>query len=718
MGSGLHAQQPLVLPTLREELDLLPGPTLPDGQPSWILHDPVRHLFFRLDWLSFEFLNRWSLQDAERIVESIAAQTTLTPDLDDVRDLVAFLSNNELVVQHQSGSAAKLAQRLEHLQGTPLKWLLHHYLFFRVPLIRPDAWLTRALPWVQFFFSRTFAALTALALLISLTLIVRHSDEFMGTLVDTFNFEGLAAYGVALFLVKLLHELGHAFTAKRHGCRIPAMGVAFLVMWPMAYTDTNETWRLTNHWKRLQVSIAGMATELVIAVWASLAWGLLPDGAMKSAAFFLATTSWIATLMINASPFMRFDGYFVLCDLLDMPNLHARSFALARWRLREYLFALDEPKPEHFSARKEWALIVFALFTWVYRLVVFLGIAVLVYTFFIKLVGIVLFAVEMLWFVLLPIWRELLAWKLRWPVIKSQTHSLSRARWSGLLLGVLLLLPLLPWPGRVTASALLRPAEVWALYAPSGARVDALPHREGGSVQAGEPLISLFVPDLKMRRQALQAKIESLRWQAASSGFTDDTRSRMLSNEEALITAQAELSSLETELLNYAPKAPFAGVLRDMDPDLRVGQWLSRKEKVAVLTEASGEWVVETWLDEVAAQRVQLNDEAWLTIDMATGPVLRLKVKAIAEDATRLLPRAELAAPLGGHILAREKSGQWVPEMAVYKVTLVLAEKMPTDFELAGQSWRGRLNIHTSWQSPAWPYLRQVVAVLVREFGF
>jgi len=155
----------------------------------------------------------------------------------------------------------------------------------------------------------------------------------------------------------------------------------------MAYTDTTETWRLTDRWKRLQVAAAGIATELVVAIWATLAWALLPEGTLRGAVFALATTSWVATLAINASPFMRFDGYFILCDALDMPNLHERSFAMARWKLREWLFGLNAPRPEHFSPRKQAALITFAWVVWLYRLVVFLGIAVLVYHFFIKLVA-------------------------------------------------------------------------------------------------------------------------------------------------------------------------------------------------------------------------------------------------------------------------------------------------------------------------------------------
>ncbi len=328
------------LPRLREELDLLPGPTLPDGQPSWTLHDPVRNQFFRIDWPTLEILRRWDLDDPTLIAADVSGQTTMSVEAEDVLGVAQFLVQHQLVLASSPDASRKLAQQWTRMQGTALNWLLHHYLFFRIPLLRPDAWLTRWLPVARQFGSRTFAWVTVLAFVLGLTQVVRRWDVFSASLVDTFNLEGLLAYGVALVFVKLLHELGHAFTAKHYGCRVPTMGVAFLVMWPVAYTDTNETWRLTNRFQRLRVACAGIATELVIAVWATLAWALLPAGGLQSAAFVLATTSWVATLAINASPFMRFDGYFILMDALDMPNLHGRSFALARWKLREWLFGL------------------------------------------------------------------------------------------------------------------------------------------------------------------------------------------------------------------------------------------------------------------------------------------------------------------------------------------------------------------------------------------
>ncbi len=702
------------LPALREELALLPGPPLADGQPSWTLHDPVRHQFFRIDWLTFEILARWSMGDAQAIANSIATRTTLHPQAADVEQVLAFLTHNQLLQQRGPGTAQRLAQHLYALQGTPLKQLLHHYLFFRVPLVRPDAWLQRwAGPVAAFFTSRFFLGATALAAVAGLLLVARSWDSFVHTLVDTFNLEGLAAYGAALVCVKLLHELGHAFTARHRGCRVPAMGVAFLVLWPMAYTDTTETWRLTDRYHRLQVAVAGIATELVVAVWATLAWALVPEGTLRGAMFVLATTSWVATLAINASPFMRFDGYFILCDALDTPNLHERSFALARWRLREWLFALEAPPPEHFTPRRQAAFIAFAWATWVYRLIVFIGIAVLVYHFFIKLVGIFLFVIEIAWFIALPVWRELKAWHgLRAQVaVRPASRRRARAVAACALLGAAL--TLVPWPGRVATSGWLRPAQVWPVYAPAAAQLESLHHAEGTPVPQGVQLLRLASPQLESRLQVLAARAEHLGRQVDTASLLPDARHRWQVSREELATSQVEQAGLHTQREQLTPAAPFDGTLRDLDPDLHPGQWLPARERIATLVSAGG-MVVETYLDEHDARRVRAGDRGLFITDALEGPALRLTVQHVDADASRQLAHGMLAAPAGGHVLTRERQGQRVPEHAVYRVVLQV-DSPPED--LAGRAWRGRVTIRGAGQPLAARYLRQALTVLVREAG-
>lgn len=699
------------LPRLREELDLLPGPAQPDGQPSWTLHDPVRNQFFRIDWPTLEILQRWDMDDPQAIATDVSSHTTLGMGPDDVVQVAQFLVQHQLVLATSGDGPRKMAEQLERIQGSPLKWLLHHYLFFRIPLLKPDAWLTRWLPVARGFASRAFGWMTALAFVLGLTQVARRWDVFSASLVDTFNLEGLLAYGVALFFVKLLHELGHAFTAKHYGCRVPAMGVAFLVMWPVAYTDTNETWRLTNRFDRLRVASAGILTELVIAVWATLAWALLPAGGVQSAAFVLATTSWVATLAINASPFMRFDGYFILMDALDMPNLHGRSFALARWKLREWLFGLGDEPPEHWPRPKAMALTAFAWATWLYRLVLFLGIAVLVYHFFIKLVGIFLFMVEIVWFVAKPLTSELKVWRELWPRIRER----SRSRKTALGFMALCLLLVLPWPGRITASAVLKPQESWPVFAPAGARIEALPFRHGDAVAAGQALVTLYVPDLASRARTLEVRLDQQRRLAEASAFDEELRKRWKVAEQTLVTTETELQGVQAEQNQFAPVSPYAGQFLLADPDLTVGQWVARKEALAVLVRQGSRWRVETWLDEDDVARVQIGQIAKFFTDGVTPQVLSLRVADIDRDAARVLPRRELASALGGHVLTREKNGQLVPERSVYRVALDVQD-MPAG--LAQLSWRGQLTLHSDWQSPASRYLRQAIAVLVREVGF
>jgi putative peptide zinc metalloprotease protein len=507
------------LPTLRQELAIAAGPRLADGQPSWTLHDPVRNLFFQLDWPSFEMLSRWDLREPQAVLAEIARDTALQLDGDALEGLLAFLREQQLL-QPGNGAAAAMAAMRERQRGNWHQWLLHNYLFFRIPLLRPDRWLTWLQPRLAFLFGRTFRRLTFAAGVLGLAGVYREWDHFSATLMDTLSWNGALLYGCAIAFAKTCHEMGHALTAKRYGCRVPTMGLAFLVMWPVAYTDTNEVWKLADRGQRLAVASAGIATELCIAVWATLAWAWLPEGGPRQVAFLLSTTTWITTLAINASPFMRFDGYYMLSDFLGLPNLHGRAFALARWDLRERLFAFGEPVPEVFSRRLHAGLIVFAWAVWIYRLVLFLGIAALVYHFFIKAVGIVLFAVEMGWFVALPVWREVQAWRARGPALRRSR----RARRSAVLAALVVLAFFVPWPARVNTSGLLLPQTRQALYAPPSAMLEALPVADGQAMRAGQPLLRLASPELDLRAGEAGARQHLLAWQSASSGLDAASR--------------------------------------------------------------------------------------------------------------------------------------------------------------------------------------------------
>lgn len=697
----------MALPSLREELDIFEGPQLANGQPSWVLQDPVRQQFFRIDWLTFEILSRWSLDEGDAIMAAIERDTTLEVDQEDLERVLKFLSEQQLLRVDSAEGIQKMAERKQAAQNTWWQWLIHHYLFFRVPLVRPDPWLARTLGLAEVFFSRKFRWLTLAALIFGLSQVIQQWGTFHAFLLDTFTLQGLASYGLALFVVKVLHELGHAYAVKRHGGRVPTMGVAFLVMWPMAYTDTNEAWKIPDRNKRLQISSAGIATEAMLAAWALLAWSLLPDGALRSAMFFVASISLGLTIALNASPFMRFDGYFILCDMLGMPNLHQRSFALARWHLRERLFKLEEPVPEVFSPWKQTALVLFAWATWIYRLILFIGIALMVYHLFTKLLGVVLFIIEIYWFIWFPLRSELREWRVRHEkIMKSR-----RTRITASVGGLCLVLFAVPLPGHVVVSALFKPSEMWPVHMPGPAVVDKVHVRHGQDVSKGTPLLHLHAPDVLLQMNISQTRWQRLNWQAATAGMTDTEQGTPLAlSQTQLQSAQAEFDRVLKMQQRYQPRAPFDGRFVLTDPDLRPGQWLDKNEKVGMLI-GLAPWRIETWVDEDQASRIKVGASARFFAP-GLSQKLTAKVVDIDQDSTRTLPDGQLSAQHGGHILVREQPDRWVPEQAVYRVSLELDEAYAHDL-MAVQ--RGMLSMDAKPHSLAGQYLRHSLSVLIRE---
>jgi putative peptide zinc metalloprotease protein len=698
------------LPAIREDLRIEPASPGRDGVPAWTVHDPVVNRFFRIGWLEFALLSRWRAgDDPQALLAQVRAETTLQVDASQLEALETFLRAHQLLRAEGAEGTARLVRAAQAGRESPLSWLLHHYLFFRVPLLRPERWLVRTLPWVQWLYSRAFLVVTCGAALVGLMLAARQWDTFTHTLSETLSPAGIAGWALALVVAKTLHELGHAWTATRYGLRVPQMGVAFVVLWPMLYTDTGEVWKLADRQRRFRVAAAGIAAEFALAAWATLAWSLTADGDLRSALFFLATTSWVVTLGINASPFMRFDGYFLLSDVLDLPNLHARSGALARAWMRRVLLGWDEPDPEPFPARLRAGLIAFALLTWLYRLVVFVAIAIAVYHVFFKLLGLLLFAVEIAWFVLRPIGLELREWGRRREAIRP-----SRRLAASLVLVVLLGVLLWPWRIPVRAEGWLHAERQQLVYSPLPARVAQI--REPGPVRAGDLLVLLDSPDVRSRAAQSAASVDALAVQLDRTVGRTDGHERRAAIAEQLAGAVAEVDAQRAELRRLVLRAAFDGVLGDRDSQVQPGAWVNASQPIAML-HAPDAWVVDALVAQEAIGRFEVGAPArfqrrgrWETPVTAT---------VVAIDGTRAqtLPHPMLATEHGGRVpTLRQPDGRLVPRDALYRVRLRL-DAPPTDTDRAAVA-SGTASIDAAPRSLLGDGLRGIAAVIVRESGF
>ncbi len=714
-AAGRPAQAPAgpvpmkVLPALREDLRLIAAAPNRDGSPAWMIHDPVSNRFYRIGWLEFEFLSRWPIGDPARVLAGVRDETALAPEADDLQALVTFLRQHQLLRASDPGAVAVLGEIARRAHASRWKWLLHNYLFFRIPLVHPDRFLGWLAPRTGWLFTRTFALIVLAAALVGVGLAARQWDTFVHTFQDFLSPAGLVGYAVALMLAKSLHELGHAVTATRAGVRVAHMGVAFLVLWPMLYTDTGESWKLPDRRERFRIAAAGIVVEFAIAAFATLAWSLVDDGALRSALFFLATTSWIITVGINASPFMRFDGYFLLSDALDLPNLHQRSFELARAWLRRLLLGWDEPDPELFEPGLRRGLIVFALFTWIYRLVVFAGIALAVYLMFFKVLGLFLFAVEVAWFIVRPFWTEFSVWWRGRSRIRPQRALL-------VLLGIAaVIVPLIvPWSHAVRGEAWLHAEQQTTIYSPFPARIVSV--REAGAVAAGDALVTLDSPDTRSKSLQTRALADALSLELDQLVGRRDGIQRQAIVAEQLGQQMAELGAQQAELKRLALAAPFAGRLLDHDPAIRAGVWVNGNQPIAVLIDPD-RWVVDALVDQQALSRIRVGSSARFHVRGRPDAALEGEVIAIDSGRVPVLPHPMFAAEHGGRVAAiKQPNGSLAPRDALYRVRLRVdspagAGRVPS-MEL------GSAVIDGESRSLAADWLRSLGAILLRESSF
>ncbi|MBO3273857.1 HlyD family efflux transporter periplasmic adaptor subunit [Pseudomonas schmalbachii] len=690
------------LPPLREDLRLSEAATGASGEPAWVIQDTVLNRFYRIGWLEFECLLRWG-QSAKAISEQIGAQTALKPEPEQVLQFNEFLERNQLL---RLGPQAleRLRQRDQGNAWLSWRWWLHHYLFFRIPLVRPQRFLgglARSLDWLF----HPFMALLVIALgVLGIVLVLHQWDTFSHDVVESFSAEGLLSFALALMVAKTLHELGHALVATRLGLRVAHMGIAFVVMWPMLYTDTGESWKLHSSKQRLAIASAGILTELALAGLATLGWALSDPGAWRNALLYLATTSWVLSLALNASPFMRFDGYFILSDLLDFPNLHERSSAFARVTLRRRLLGLQEPWPEPMPAEKRRMLVAFAFVTWVYRLVLFLGIAVAVYLFFFKLLGIFLFAVEIAWFIVMPVWRELKYW---WGARAHVPSSRRRVFWG--VMALLLLLLALPWRTQVAAVGVARAEQQFRVFSPYPALLQQI--RPAGQVQAGEALVVLDEPDIATRMRGSEAGISGYRARLAGLMADPSGLAEQIAIRQKLKVQFEEARAARSEMARLNLQAPFAGVWRDIAPDWQPGQWVGRREALGVLIDPS-RWQVDAYVKPDEIHRLQPGAQVHFYPD---GQPVALPGRVIAIGTTRIshLEHPMLASRHGGPLATANEGEELIPNPPVFHVLIQLDQPPESLHET-----RGRLQIDGARLSLLAEGLTRLAAVALRESGF
>ncbi len=702
--------QDFPLPELREDLQLLEGPCASDGSPSWNIFDSIRNRYFRIGWPAFQLLSRWSVGTVNKLIKIITEETTFRVTENDVDDLIKFLYANSLTVSSPNNNSQDYVEQYQSTKKNWLVWLIQNYLFVRIPLVKPNQFLQSTIQYIEPIFSKKVAYCILSLGLIGFYLVAREWDTFVTSFLYFFNFSGFFAYVVTLVFIKILHELGHAYTATRYGCKVSTMGVAFLVMFPVLYTDTSDAWKLTSRKKRLHIGIAGITVEMYIASIATFVWAFLPDGILKSMAFLLATSSWLLSLSINLNPFMRFDGYYILSDLWGIENLQTRAFEFGRWKIRELLFALNKPAPEKLQSHTINKLVLYAWGTWIYRFFLFLGIALLVYYFFFKVLGIILFITEIVWFILMPVFKEIKNW---WGMRTEIIHSKRFYFVLLIFIGSLILL-FIPWDTKITVPAILESKENIVVYSPVRAKIKSILVSKGQVVEKDQLLLSLESPVLNEELDKVSKQIEyiQLRLKRLAASRED------LANIHVILSKLEKLNSKQEGLIKQSRLleiySPIKGKLISISNNLHAGLWINQKTALFNIIDDSEQHIV-AMISESDIFRVQKQQDAIFYPDDPERKSIRAEIIEIEQSNIKNLKEPYFIFKYGGDIVIREKSdGTSVPESGIYRVILQ-PKGSNSEFEFV---IKGVVRVEGDVKSIFQRASDLIAAVFIRESGF
>lgn len=503
---------------LRMRADLTIRKHFYSDRPYWVIKEPIGQRYIRLRDEEFTLL---TLLDGQATLESLKEQLNLRfaprkTSLVELQRFISMLHQSGLIVSDQTGQGLQLWKRASQSRRRRLlKKLISVYAiqWRGVDLDRFFSWLA---PRTNWFFSKWGVVAGLLFALSAMLLLVVHSQSFLDRLPALHEFFGPGNWfylAICLGFSKILHEFGHGLSCKRYGGECHEVGFMLLVFTPALYCNVSDSWLLPSKWQRAAIGLAGIYVEIVLASVATYLWWFSEPGLLNFLCLNTMFICSVSTIVFNGNPLLRFDGYFVLADLVEIPNLRQKSTeALSRLFLVQGLGMTLRSDPL-VPSRRRLFLIAFALASFVYRWLIVLGIALLLFQVLnplgLKLIAQILAAIAFVGLVASPIWQLVKIFRVpgRLRELRLRRVALCLIFLVGLPLAILLY----PLPYYVHGTFVVDSAVAETVYVDVAGVLDAVYVTEGQPVEPGTRIADLRNRDLDAEVRNLQGKYESLR---------------------------------------------------------------------------------------------------------------------------------------------------------------------------------------------------------------
>ena len=639
------------------------------GRNWYVLQNPANNQFFRLSDAAYHFV---AMLDGRRTVSQVWRICMdkfgdAAPTQGEVITILGQLYTSNLLQGNVTIDAGDLFRRYHQRIRREVKGLLMNVLSIRIPVLDPDRVLDKWVGVVGMAFTWWGFLIWTGILGAGLWSVAGHFDELSNRSSSLLNPENLPLLYIGLLIVKVFHEMGHAFACKHFGKQtgtggeVHEMGVTFLVFTPLPFVDASSAWALRNKWHRVVVGASGMFVELAVASVAAILWNRTAEGTtMHAIAYNIMFIASVSTLIFNGNPLLRYDAYYILLDILEIPNLYTRSRSYIYYLVKRYAWGLvNTHDPSHTQGEKVW-LAFYAVASMICRIIVLSAILLFV--------GDKLFVVGLLFGLII-----LSAWMLA-PVGKlirylATSRELGRMRGRAVLTtttAVILLfvaVGLVDAPDRCRIEGVLEPTEMAVIHAKTAGFVRGFLTSGTETGPDGPPLIEAWSPELKAQRDGLLAEMRKLQVQRQVAQTAEAVDAQIMDEKIAALKEQIERA--DQDLRSLALTSPISGTWVAPDIDRMTGVYTERGRRMGVVANLSHLRIRAVAGQEVAARLIK-EAQSKVKIRVKGRPDIELvgRIETIIPAGHEQLPSAALGYAAGGstQIDLKDPSGRQAVE--------------------------------------------------------
>lgn len=566
------------------------------AQEWMLLRDSHSSEWFRVTEDAWVFVSRL---DGRRTVAqawelAVRDQPSAALTQEEVVQLLGQLNLSNLLTHDRGSAGGSLFERYRKRKLRETKALLSGFLAIKIPLFDPDRALLACMPLIRVVLGPIGAVSYLVLLALGAKALIERSDALFAQGAGVLSPGNLALLYLGFLVSKVVHELGHAAMCRRFGGEVHRLGVMLLIFAPMPYVDATASWGFRHRHQRMLVGAAGVLSELAVAAVAALVWAYTAPGAVNALAYNVIFVASVSTLLFNLNPLLRFDGYHILVDLIDVPNLFQRSREQLRYLGERFVFRLPGARPAARTPTESVLLPVYGVASLAYWVVLMTSIIFFIATQYLDL-GVVLAWLLGFMVVVIPLWKFL-----RY-MVASPRLRVFRVRAAGvtLMLAGLVLAPLtlVPVPDRVRAPGVVEAVRYRQVNSQAPGFLEELLERPGGVVRQGQALLRLRNPQLQADlRAALSQREQLLAQEMRATAIALPDVAPLRRQRQAIEDLIEELQRQVTALTIVSP---IDGVWTAPAQELAVGLWVARGAAVGTVVEP-GEWRFVAVLPQVA----------------------------------------------------------------------------------------------------------------------